>query len=135
MKPSKSKTTAKRSAVKPRKTAAKSRNRVVAKKRSITRQHFDWQGITVAVSYEPDWLGMSAEFPDMAHAHLEIEAVAPERAPLPVTDTGYRSHFLPHSTVEQAGGPVAYARAWLDHAAKAPAWRKRQEESRQLCLF
>ncbi|HEX4294772.1 MAG TPA: hypothetical protein VHZ29_11610, partial [Rhizomicrobium sp.] len=77
----------------------------------------------------------ATEFPDIGNAHLELEAVAPERVALPVTDTGYRSQFLSPRVVEQAGGPVAYARAWLEDAAKAPAWKKRAEQSRQLSLF
>ena len=95
----------------------------------------DWQGIVVSVSYEADWLGMSKSFPEGAVSHLEIEAVSPERAVLPVTDTGYRSQFLRCGTVESAGGPVAYAKAWLDEAARAPAWKRKYAESRQLSLF
>ena len=85
-------------------------------------------------SYEPDWMGL-AKRGDVSNAHLEIQAVSPKRAALPITDTGYRSQFLSPRLVEQAGGAVAYARAWLDEAAKAPAWKKRQESSRQLSLF
>jgi hypothetical protein len=105
------------------------------RRRRKTVERFDWQGITVSVSYEADWLGMSKELSQFATAHLEIEAVEPPKQPLPVTETGYRSHFVARGVVEQAGGPVAFARAWLDQAAKVPAWKRRQEESRQLCLF
>jgi hypothetical protein len=98
-------------------------------------ERLEWQGIVVSVSYEADWLGMSKNFPEGAISHLEIEAVSPERAVLPVTDTGYRSQFLRPGTVEDAGGAVSYARAWLDHAAKAPGWKKKDEQSRQLSLF
>ncbi len=100
-----------------------------------TVERLDWQGIVVSVSYEADWLGMSKSFPEGAISHLEIQAVSPERAVLPVTDTGYRSQFLRPGTVEGMGGAVAYAKAWLDDAAKAPAWKKREETSRQLSLF
>ena len=98
-------------------------------------ERLDWQRIVVSVSYEADWLGMSKSFPEGAVSHLEIEAVSPERAVLPVTDTGYHSQFLRCGTVEGAGGPAAYAKAWLDEAAKAPAWRRKDAESRQLSLF
>lgn len=100
-----------------------------------TVERFDWQSITVAVSYEADWLGMSKEFSQFATAHLEIEAIEPPKQALPVTETGYRSHFIARGVLEQAGGAIAYARAWLDHAAKAPAWKRQQGASRQLCLF
>jgi hypothetical protein len=50
---------------------------------------------------------------------------------LPFTETGYRSHFLGPGIVEEAGGPAAYVRAWLDHAAQSPKWRKQQTAARQ----
>ena len=31
----------------------------------------------------------------------------------PISETGYRSHFLNAQVFEEAGGPVAYAEAWL----------------------
>jgi hypothetical protein len=99
-----------------------------------TVARLEWQGIAVSVSYEPNWSRVTAAS-DAATAHLEIRAVSPEQTPLPVTDTGYRSHFLPRGIVENAGGAVAYAKAWLDDAAKSPAWKKREQQSRQLCLF
>jgi hypothetical protein len=100
-----------------------------------TVQRLEWKGIVVSVSYEPDWLGLAAKLGEASNVHLEIEVLSPKRAVLPITDTGYRSHFLPRNAVEVAGGPVAYVAAWLDEAAKAPAWKRRQEEGHQLSLF
>lgn len=56
-------------------------------------------------------------------------------APLPMTETGYRSHFLPAAAVVEASAPVAYVRAWLDHEARSPAWRQRADAARQMTLF
>jgi hypothetical protein len=98
-------------------------------------ERFDWQGVSVSVSYEADWLGMSKSLGQFATAHLEIEAVDPPKHPLPVTETGYRSLFVARGVVEQAGGAVAYTLAWLDQAAKAPAWKRQREAARQLSLF
>jgi hypothetical protein len=109
------------------KRKASERKQQSAKKQPVPRrepktvERFDWQGITVAVSYGADWMGMSKRHSQFATAHLEIEAVEPPRQALPVTETGYRSHFIARGIVEQAGGPLAYARAWLEQAAKAPA--------------
>jgi hypothetical protein len=111
------------------------KNQPAPRREPKTVARFDWQGVTVAVSYEADWMGMSKELSQFATAHLEIEAVEPPRQALPVTETGYRSHFIAKGIIEQAGGPVAYARAWLDHAARAPEWKRREQQSRQLCLF
>jgi hypothetical protein len=115
---------------KPRQ-AAKHPERKPAK----TVQRLDWQGIVVSVSYELDWLGLAAKLGEISNAHLEIEALSPERAALPITDTGYRSRFLPRSAVEQAGGPLGYVRTWLDAEAATPEWRAQQQTERQMTLF
>jgi hypothetical protein len=102
--------------------------------RHIITATFDWQGIALSVTFEPDWMGIS-EGTDYAIARLEIEAVAPKRAPLPITETGYRSHFLHPDAVAAEGGPEAYVRAWLGHAAQSEQWRARASAARQLSLF
>lgn len=90
----------------------------------------DWDGYAVSINWRPAWLGRSAGY---AIAHLEI--IADNRAALPITETGYRSHFVQREEVESLGGPVAYARAWLDHEAQSSAWKAHRAASRQLSLF
>ena len=68
-------------------------------------------------------------------AHLEIESIAPERAHLPITETGYRSHFTSPDTVAAYGGPVAFVEAWLETESQAPDWRREEQQRRQLTLF
>ena len=87
-----------------------------------------WRAIEIEAVYTPlKWNTI---------AHLEIRAISPERAPLPITETGYRSHFHQPGTVEGLGGDVvAQVVAWLDEEANSPAWRKREEAVRQLSLF
>lgn len=87
-----------------------------------------WQGIEIEAIYTPRKWGITA--------HLEIHSIQPERAPLPITETGYRSHFHPCGTVEAAGGDVAaQVTAWLDEEAKKPEWQAYLAQSRQLSLF
>lgn len=93
--------------------------------------HLVWQGITVTVTYTPCWFAM----PGYCTAHLELRVVEPVGSPLPFTDTGYRSHFVPPESVAAHGGPVAYARAWLDEAAKGSEWQSRSDTKQQLTLF
>lgn len=95
----------------------------------------EWQGITIEIIYEPNWLNLSREDSDLTAAHLEIRSIAPERAPLPITETGYRSHFLHAEEVDQAGGPEAYVEAWLNDMAESRELRDCIEASRQLNLF
>jgi hypothetical protein len=89
---------------------------------------FHWQGIEIAVTYTPrKW---------NAIAHLEIRSVAPDRAPLPITRTGYRSHFHECGTVEAHGGDVvAQVTAWLDEEATKPEWQAHIARTKQGELF
>ncbi|MGE3993157.1 hypothetical protein [Pseudorhodoplanes sp.] len=64
---------------------------------------------------------------------MEIES--DDRAPLPLTNTGYSSGYVDASNVEALGGPVPFVLAWLDQEADSPAWRKREIAARQLSLF
>jgi hypothetical protein len=71
-----------------------------------------------------------------AIAHLEIRSIAPAGAPLPITSTGYRSHFHECGTVEANGGDVvAQVTAWLDEEANKPEWQAHLARSRQGELF
>ena len=61
--------------------------------------------------------------------------VEPLKAPLPVTETGYRSHFVDSGVVESFGGPAAFVQAWLDQEALTDEWRLLESASRQMALF
>lgn len=89
----------------------------------------DWEGIALSVRWMPEWFGVRVH----EIGHLEIESE--DRQPLPVTETGYRSHFVHREYVEEAGGPVAYVRAWLDHEAQSESWTATSEARKQLSLF
>lgn len=93
----------------------------------------EWRGITVRVSYAANWLNMAARGYDTAH--IEVESLAPERAQLPITETGYRSHFTSAETVAAYGGPVAFVHTWLDEEAAKPSWKAHEAAARQLTLF
>lgn len=87
-----------------------------------------WQGIEIEARYWPRKWGVTA--------HLEIESIHPERAPLPLTETGYLSHFHQPGTVEALGGNVAaQVTNWLDEEAEKPEWQHYLEASRQRELF
>ena len=102
--------------------------------RSIEILTATWQGIDLEITWEPNWLSIGEEL-GMDTAHLSITAIAPDRAVLPITETGYRSHFTSAATVESYGGPVAFVLAWLEESARAPTWQAKEAASRQLALF
>ena len=94
--------------------------------------HKYWNGIEIEIR----WIADYVSFDDgQSMAHLEVESVNPARAPLPITETGYRSHFINRSNVDQLGGPEAYVEAWIDEMSRTHAWRETASASRQLALF
>ncbi len=103
--------------------------------RHIETFTIDWQGITLSVSYEADWLNMTLDGCGLNTAHLQVRSINPERAPNPVSETGYRSLFIGREMIEDAGGPVAFAQNWLDASAKSTTLRNRTIPSSQLSLF
>ena len=82
----------------------------------------EWNGIRLEVTFEPEWLPPHILGEDLAH--LQVRSIDPEDAPLPITQTGYRSHFIAASALAAAGGP-----------SDSPASREREKERRQLALF
>ena len=87
-----------------------------------------WQGITIRVVHTPRrWSAIE---------HLEIRSIVPHGAALPISSTGYRSHFAPIGTVDaHGGGVVEQVKAWLDEEASKPDWLAHIEGSRQGTLF
>ena len=97
--------------------------------------HLEWNGITIEVRYCRNWLGLYKETYGYHLVHLEIETIDPERAPLPITETGYRSHFTRQDEIEASGGPVQFVQNALNEAAKEQSWIDRESAVRQMTLF
>jgi hypothetical protein len=98
--------------------------------RNIETFRTDWNGITVEIRYEPKWLNIETS---VDPAHIEVESIDPPRAALPITETGYLSHFPSRETIAAYGGAVAYVEAWLETDSQAPEWSHIRR--RQLNLF
>lgn len=94
---------------------------------TVTHGTLEWRGILISVTLEKQ------AFVD----HLQIETLEPHRAPLPITETGYRSHFVPKDSIEEAGGPETYVSDWLDAAAAnaGKVWLAQEAAARQYALF
>jgi len=87
-----------------------------------------WKDHVIDVRHVTNWHNCGID-------HLSITCLSPERAALPFTETGYKSHFLHESDVIMRGGAVAYVTAWLDEASQSPEWKAHVEASRQGSLF
>ena len=101
---------------------------------AYTSEILIWQTYELEVRYDPDPFNL-ASCRQEAMAHVEIRTLKPENAPLPITETGYRSHFTPKGNIDEYDSAVDFVRAWLDHEAQSEAWKIAQEEARQLSLF
>jgi hypothetical protein len=113
-----------------RKPVSRKPSKLLAKeKRGITKQKLQWRDVLLEISYERDYMGSAPV------AHLQIQVLSPKGAIIPITETGYRSHFISSIYVEGAGGPVGYVCEWLDSEAETPVWKKKEEAARQLSLF
>ena len=84
--------------------------------------------IEILITLKPDY------FKDVAH--LEIQSIAPKRAPLPITETGYRSHFFYTANMDLSTfDPVAEVQSWIEKEASSPKWQKAALSNRQMALF
>ena len=84
-----------------------------------------WREIPVRITHTPQWCNLIE--------HLEIESR--DSVPLPITETGYRSHFLSEAELQDYDDPVEYVIAWLDQEAESEEWKNRQDQARQFSLF
>lgn len=88
-----------------------------------------WEGIRIRAEFSPNYYGSG----DYKVAHLQLHVLSPEGHPLPVTETGYRSHFAdyicPVDQVEQ------HVLNWLDEEALKPEWHRHLNNYNQRELF
>lgn len=95
----------------------------------------EWQGIKIEVHCVPSYSPSFENSYGYPLVHIELYSIEPHRAPLPITETGYRSHFTPAPNLDEWGNEVVFIRAWLDDAAQSPEWISQTEASRQGNLF
>ena len=87
---------------------------------------FTWEGREDRLSYTPRW----SEHID----HVEVHAI--DGDPLPITETGYKSHFFPPVDPALTLPEVqAMVTDWLEVEAAKPAWKTYQQQTQQLNLF
>ena len=93
-----------------------------------TTERFTWHGIEMSATHTPNYISTD-------WSHIELRVVKPKGVPVPITDTGYLSHFLDANELRANGGAVAFFLAWLDHEANSKAYAKALAKWRQLDLF
>lgn len=120
-------TTGSKSKAAARKAAAKPKATKPAQKKAATAK-LVWRDVTCRVRHTPNYLSKG-------WSHIEIIVVSPKKAPLPITETGYRSHFLDEDLLKKAGGPVTFFFDWIEREAATRAWAKAEFKWRQGDLF
>lgn len=99
-----------------------------------SRIHMEWrnaitgQNVRLRVTHSRNYLTTGSD-------HIEIEAIEPKRAILPITETGYRSHFIKSDDVERSGGIRRFVTDWLVSAAASKPWQRSQQAAKQGDLF
>ncbi len=82
--------------------------------------------LPIRVSFEREFLGRGEPSP-FNLAHLQIESIAPERAPLPCTETGYLLHFIDYDELISAAVPSRISVAGLRKQPSRAHWKARPE--------
>lgn len=90
-----------------------------------------WNKIPIEIEYDPDYSPAYKEFNGHALAHVQVKS----DRPLPITKTGYKSHFIPEPLVAEYGMVTEFIVAMLNEAALSTEWQKQQSEQIQLNLF
>lgn len=91
-------------------------------------QRFTWRGIEMSATHQQNYISTG-------WSHIELRVLKPKGIPVPITSSGYLSHFLDEADLKAAGGPAGLFREWLDREANAKPYLKALASWRQLDLF
>ncbi len=95
---------------------------------SIITECITWENINIEITHESEKWG--------SIDHIEIRSIDPENARNPITETGYRSHFLPIGSLESQGITAKeLVLEWLHSESSKPEWKQYSESLRQGDLF
>lgn len=92
-----------------------------------------WQWIDLEIRHCSCWLSSAED--DFVTQHIEIRSEG--KVPLPITRTGYRSHFENGADAlnEFGDDPIEFVLWLLTEAAKDLTWKRKEEDRRQGTLF
>lgn len=87
-----------------------------------------WRNVVCRVRHAPDDLSKD-------WSHIELIVLTPKAAPLPITQTGYLSHFLDEELLARSGGPVRFFLDWIEREAGSKTWASAEFKWEQGDLF
>lgn len=95
-----------------------------------------WNLIEIEITYNPDYSEATRRISGYRLAHLQL--TSKDRVPLPMTETGYRSHFTAAKSIEAFESPIDFVKAWLTESEQSKQWKahiKTVQKQSQLSLF
>lgn len=92
---------------------------------------FNWKGIDIVINYKPKTFDAYERNYGTPLSHIEIEC----KRPLPITETGNKSHYIANKVLLEYGGPLEFVKTWLEQEAQKPEWKAYEARTRQLTLF
>ena len=95
--------------------------------------HIVWQGIPITIRHHSNWSNAYEKIQEFCMTHTEI--IRDDGKQLPMTETGYRSHFMDERQFEDYDDVIDYVTRWLDDKAQSKAWKKYIANQNQLKLF
>ena len=102
---------------------------------TITTYILEWEGITIDIEHNDCW----SDFPDLELYVHHIGIKRRDEGQLPMTNTGYISHFMTGKdkvdAMEPYGTATNLVQAWLDETSQSKDWGAYVESQQQLTLF
>lgn len=95
----------------------------------------EWESIEIEITYVKSYSGAFEYHYGYPISHIEIRTINPAKAPLPITQTGYRSHFMPSPVPKTRGQVIDMIVEQLDKGAKSKEWKEREAKFRQYQLL
>ncbi len=93
---------------------------ILSEQPTLSEHSITWERIKIKIIHVKNYSGTSMDW---------INVIAPES--LPITETGYLSHFTHRDNLTTFTDAPDFVSQWLDHEAKKQKWSTNQ----QLTLF
>lgn len=93
----------------------------------------EWRKVAITVRHCKDWSKGHFNINGTRMTHTEIINI--DNDPLPITSTGYKSHFMDSTHLDNYDGILDYVTQWLDHEAQSKQWKAYVVDKSQLKLF
>ena len=94
-----------------------------------------WRGYDIEVTFLQSFTDGFEDIQGYKMSHVEVRTIRPKRAPLPITDTGYRSIFMPLPEIIRLGGVKTMLIDALNEAADTQAWKDTEAKAKQYDFF